>query len=80
MGLERHTNNERSECLAMHKFKKQCSPHSFLGYHANGHEGLEGALRATETSCVPLLLGNQRLTDHSASLFGFHRVPLFKSI
>ena len=28
---------------------------SFLGYHANGHEGLEGAHRATETSCVPLL-------------------------
>ena len=28
---------------------------SFLGYNANGHKGLEGAHRATETSCVPLL-------------------------
>ena len=37
---------------------------SFLGYHANGHEGLEGALRATETSCVPLL-ENQALTKFS---------------
>ena len=27
---------------------------SFLGYHATGQNGLEGALRATETSCVPL--------------------------
>ena len=33
----------------------------FLGYNATGHEGLEGALRATETSCVPLL-ENQALT------------------
>ena len=39
-------------------------PNSFLGYHANGHEGLEGALRATETSCVPLL-ENQALTELS---------------
>ena len=37
---------------------------SFLGYHANGHEGLEGAHRATETSCVPLL-ENQALTKLS---------------
>ena len=29
-------------------------PYSFLGYHATGQNGLEGALRATETSCVPL--------------------------
>ena len=28
--------------------------YSFLGYHATGQNGLEGALRATETSCVPL--------------------------
>ena len=35
---------------------------SFLGYHANGHEGLEGAHQATETSCIPLLLENQALT------------------
>ena len=27
----------------------------FPGYHATGHEGLEGALWATETSRVPLL-------------------------
>ena len=33
----------------------------FLGYHATGQEGLEGAHRATETSCVPLLK-NQALT------------------
>jgi len=37
---------------------------SFLGYHANGRTGLEGALRATETSCVPLL-ENQALTKFS---------------
>ena len=41
---------------------------SFLGYHANGHEGLEGAHRATETSCVPLL-ENQALTKFSWVLF-----------
>ena len=37
---------------------------SFLGYYANRHEGLEGAHRATETSCVPLL-ENQALTKFS---------------
>ena len=37
---------------------------SFLGYNANGRTGLEGALRATETSCVPLL-ENQALTKFS---------------
>ena len=37
---------------------------SFLGYNANGHKGLEGAHRATETSCVPLL-ENQALTKVS---------------
>ena len=37
------------------------SPPGFLGYNANGHEGLEGAHRATEASCVPLL-ENQALT------------------
>ena len=37
---------------------------SFLGYHATGHEGLEGAHRGTETSCVPLL-ENQALTEVS---------------
>ena len=41
---------------------------SFLGYHATGHNGLEGALRATETSCVPLL-ENQALTKFSWVLF-----------
>ena len=30
-------------------------PNRFLGYNANGQIGLEGAHRATETSCVPLL-------------------------
>ena len=40
------------------------SPPGFLGYNANGHKGLEGALRATETSCVPLL-ENQVLTKLS---------------
>ena len=37
---------------------------SFLGYHATGQKGLEGAVgsaAATETSCVPLL-ENQALT------------------
>ena len=38
---------------------------SFLGYHANGHEGLEGAHRATETSCVPL----QESTAHRCVFF-----------
>ncbi len=37
---------------------------SFLGYNAIGQKGLEGALRATETSCVPLL-ENQALTKFS---------------
>ena len=37
---------------------------SFLGYNATGHKGLEGAFRATETSCVPLL-ENQALTKIS---------------
>ena len=41
---------------------------SFLGYYANRHEGLEGAHRATETSCVPLL-ENQALTKLSWVLF-----------
>ena len=36
-------------------------PQSFLGYNANGQKGLEGAHRATETSCVPLQ-ENQALT------------------
>ena len=31
------------------------SPNSFLGYNANGQRGLEGAHRATETSCIPPL-------------------------
>ena len=47
------------------------SPKNFLGYHATGQKGLEGALRATETSCVPLLNENQRLTEISASRFFF---------
>ena len=37
---------------------------SFLGYHATGQKGLEGAHPATETSCVPLL-ENQALTKIS---------------
>ena len=37
---------------------------SFLGYNANGQRGLEGAHRATETSCIPLL-ENQALTKLS---------------
>ena len=40
------------------------SQNSFLGYNANGRTGLEGALRATETSCAPLL-ENQALTKLS---------------
>ena len=44
------------------------SPKNFLGYHATGQKGLEGALRATETSCVPLL-ENQALTKVSRVLF-----------
>ena len=31
------------------------TPNSFLGYNANGQRGLEGAHRATETSCIPPL-------------------------
>ena len=73
-GPERHTNNERSECLSMHEVKKQCSPPSFLGYHATGHNGLEGALRATETSCAPLL-ENQALTKVSWVLFSCPWTP-----
>ena len=46
------------------------SPHGFLGYHATGHEGLEGALWATETSCVPLL-ENQALTEIFVGAFFF---------
>ena len=44
---------------------------SFLGYHATGHEGLEGAHRATEASRAPLLSENQRLTNSIASRFFF---------
>ena len=40
-------------------------PYSFLGYHATGQNGLEGALRATETSCVPL----QESTANRCALF-----------
>ena len=40
------------------------SPNSFLGYNVNGQTGLEGAHRATETSCVPLQ-ENQALTKLS---------------
>ena len=39
-------------------------PENFLGYHATGPKGLEGALRATEISCIPLL-ENQALTKFS---------------
>ena len=52
---------------------------SFLGYHATGNKGLEGALRATEISCVPLL-ENQALTMVSWVLFwlwGTHFCPCF---
>ena len=49
------------------KISQRAAP-SFLGYHATGHNGLEGALRATETSCVPLL-ENQALTKFSWVLF-----------
>ena len=44
------------------------SLNSFLGYHATGQNELEGVLRATETSCVPLL-ENQALTILSQVLF-----------
>ena len=40
------------------------SLNGFLGYHATGQKGLEGAHRATEISCVPLL-ENQALTKIS---------------
>ena len=41
--------------VVTHNEISQRSAPGFLGYHATGHKGLEGALRATETSCVPLL-------------------------
>ena len=47
---------------------RQGAATSFLGYHATGNKGLEGALRATETSCVPPL-ENQVLTKISQVLF-----------
>ena len=62
----RWTARERSDWSLMsltlkhHRVPLKC----FLGYHANGHKGLEGAHRATETSCVPLL-ENQALTKFS---------------
>ena len=40
-------------------------PENFLGYNAIGHKGLEGAHRATETSCVPL----QESTAHRCVFF-----------
>ena len=50
--------------MATHNEISQRAAPSFLGYHATGNKGLEGALRATETSCVPLL-ENQALTKVS---------------
>ena len=48
--------SERSERrLDAHRKITQGYLENFLGYHATGQKGLEGALRATETSCVPLL-------------------------
>ena len=57
------TDRERSDRGLMSRTLKhhRSLRKSFLGYHATGHEGLEGARRATETSCVPLL-ENQALT------------------
>ena len=49
---------------------------SFLGYHANGHEGLEGAHRATETSCVPL----QESTAHRCVFFVYMHQASPKSL
>ena len=47
--------SERSERrLDAHRKITQGYLENFLGYHATGQKGLEGALRATETSCVPL--------------------------
>ena len=51
----------------IHKKPHRDSLNCFLGYHANGQKGLEGAVgsaAATETSCVPLL-ENQALTKLS---------------
>ena len=48
----------------IHTKSHRDTPNSFLGYNANGQIGLEGAHRATETSCVPLL-ENQALTKLS---------------
>lgn len=45
------------------------TPNSFLGYNANGQRGLEGAHRATETSCVPL----QESTAHRCVFFVYRR-------
>jgi len=51
-------------CSVPNPEKSQDSSPGFLGYHATGQKGLEGALWATETSCVPLL-ENQALTKVS---------------
>ena len=55
---------QRPGLMTFTKKPHRDSLNCFLGYHATGHEGLEGALRATETSCVPLL-ENQALTKIS---------------
>ena len=61
MGLEQQTEDERSEWMSIYYRKGSHRTPDFLGYNATGQKGLEGALRATETSCVPLL-ENQALT------------------
>ena len=79
----RWTARERSDRRPDRVGNQKChsdSPPCFLGYHATGHEGLEGAHRATETSCVPLL-ENQPEIDKcpildqfcSVSIFSLHR-------
>jgi len=56
--------------MAIRQKSHRDSHKSFLGYNATGQKGLEGALRATETPCVPLL-ENQALTKVSWVLFSF---------
>ena len=59
---------QRSGLMTLIQKSHRDSPNSFLGYNANGQRGLEGAHRATETPCVPLL-ENQALTKVSRVLF-----------
>ena len=69
MAMDRQGAQRPGACPVPNPEKSQGFLTSFLGYNATGHEGLEGALRATETSCVPL----QESTANRCAFFVYTR-------